>query len=357
MASTPSKAIDQATRHALHVERLKSHDVNVLREMLQDIEDTLVARIARSKPESWTRGEMERRLAAYREMIGQKYADNIIPELNRQMSELALNEARFEIKNLDSVVQNYQFSLPTENQIMTAIRANPLNLGGRFEGSLLGGLIDDFEANQIRVMSNTIRAGYAGGETTTQILSRLQQEAFPIAERDLESVVRTSLQHAAGQSRQATYQANSDVIKGYRIVATIDMSTSTECRARDGQVLPLDSTDLPPWHHRCRTTFTAVIDDRFSFLEEGATRAAREPETGKIERIPAKKTYYQWLKEQDRPFVESVIGPKRAKLLLDGNISAQRFAEMQLGKRFEPLTLAKMRELDPLVFERAEVNP
>jgi SPP1 gp7 family putative phage head morphogenesis protein len=357
MASTPSKAIDQATRHAIHVERLKSHDVNVLREMLQDIEDTLIARIARSKPESWTRGEMERRLAAYREMIGQKYADDIIPELNRQIGELALNEARFEIKNLDSVVQNYQFSLPTENQIMTAIRANPLNLGGRFEGSLLGGLIDDFEANQIRVMTNTIRAGYAGGETTQQIISRLQQEAFPIAKRDLESVVRTSLQHAAGQAMQATYQANSDIIKGYRIVATLDGRTSFECRARDGEVLPLDSTDLPPWHHRCRTVFTAVLDDRFSFLEDGATRAARDPETGKIVREPAKKTYYQWLKEQDRPFVESVIGAKRAKLLLDGNISAQRFAEMQLGKRFEPLTLAKMRELDPLVFERAEVNP
>jgi len=225
MASTPSKAIDQATRHALHVERLKSHDVNVLREMLQDIEDTLVARIARSKPESWTRGEMERRLAAYREMIGQKYADDIIPELNRQIGELALNEAQFEIKNLDSVVQNYQFSLPTENQIMTAIRSNPLQLGGRFKGSLLGGLIDDFEENQIRVMTNTIRAGYAGGETTQQIISRLQQEAFPIAKRDLESVVRTSLQHSAGQARQATYQANSDIIKGYRIVATLDGRT------------------------------------------------------------------------------------------------------------------------------------
>jgi len=141
------------------------------------------------------------------------------------------------------------------------------------------------------------------------------------------------------------------------IVSGAILHNSHECRARDGEVLPLDSTDLPPWHHRCRTVFTAVLDDRFSFLEEGATRAARDPETGKIVREPAKKTYYQWLKEQDRPFVESVIGPKRAKLLLDGNISAQRFAEMQLGKRFEPLTLAKMRELDPLVFERAEVNP
>jgi hypothetical protein len=109
--------------------------------------------------------------------------------------------------------------------------------------------------------------------------------------------------------------------------------------------------------HNCRSSTVAVLDDRFSFLEEGATRAARDPETGKIVREPAKKTYYQWLKEQDRPFVESVIGAKRAKLLLDGNISAQRFAELQLGKRFEPLTLAKMRELDPLVFERAEVNP
>lgn len=331
--------------------------MNVLREMLRDVEDTLIARIARTKPQSWTRGEMERRLAAYRELLGQQYADKIIPELNRQISELALNEARFEIRNLDSVAVNYQFSLPTENQIMTAIRSTPLNLGGRFDGSLLGGMVDDFEASQIRTMSNIIRAGYASGETTPQIINRLTEQAFPIVERDLESVVRTSLQHSAMQAKRATYQANSDIIKGYRIVATLDGRTSEECRSRDGQTLPLDSTDLPPYHHRCRTSYTAVLDDRFAVLEEGATRAARDPETGKIEYVPAKQTYYQWLKGQDREFVESVIGPKRAKLFLDGGISPQRFAELQLGKRFEPLTLKKMQELDPLVFKRANVNP
>jgi hypothetical protein len=48
-----------------------------------------------------------------------------------------------------------------------------------------------------------------------------------------------------------------------------------------------------------------------------------------------------------------VIGPTRGKLLRDGGLSARRFAELQLGKTFEPLNLKEMRKLDPLAFRRA----
>ena len=67
--------------------------------------------------------------------------------------------------------------------------------------------------------------------------------------------------------------------------------------------------------------------------------------------MPAGKTYYDWLKTQPKPFVESVIGASRTKLLLSNKLTVKRFTELQLDKRFEPLTLSEMKKLEPKVFE------
>lgn len=125
------------------------------------------------------------------------------------------------------------------------------------------------------------------------------------------------------------------------------------CRSLDGQEFPLGKGPRPPFHINCRTTTVAVLDDRFAVLDEGGTRAARDPETGKVERVPAKETYYGWLKKQPESVQDSILGPTRGALLRDGGLSAQRFAELQVGRRFEPLTLGQMRRLEPVAFTRA----
>ncbi len=41
------------------------------------------------------------------------------------------------------------------------------------------------------------------------------------------------------------------------------------------------------------------------------------------------------------------------ELFRKGGLSAERFAELNLGKNFEPLTLEQMKELEPVAFARA----
>ena len=53
---------------------------------------------------------------------------------------------------------------------------------------------------------------------------------------------------------------------------------------------------------------------------------------------------------------DSIVGSTRGKLLRDGGLSAGRFAELQLGKRFEPLTLDEMRQLEPIAFHKAGLD-
>ncbi|MCO6427259.1 hypothetical protein [Nitrosomonas communis] len=152
-----------------------------------------------------------------------------------------------------------------------------------------------------------------------------------------------------------------DPIDVYDIEVELDHSFSIHgivahnsnlCRSLDSKIFPVGKAPMPPYHHLCRTTTSAVIDSRFSILDEDATRAARD-EDGEVISVDANETYYSWLKKQSKSFQDSVIGPTRGKLLREGGLSAERFAELNIGRNFEPLNLEAMRKLEPLAFERA----
>ena len=82
-----------------------------------------------------------------------------------------------------------------------------------------------------------------------------------------------------------------------------------------------------------------------------------ELKNGKLTRgkavLTKQQTYYSWMKTQPAKVQDSIIGPTRGKLLRNGGISAERFAKLQIGKDFTPLTLKDMRKLDPIAFEKA----
>lgn len=353
MASTPSQLIQQATRHAAHLERLKAGDMNEIRRILREAQERLLGRLARNDITSWTRKRAEQQLAAFSDMLRESYTTGVIPALNRHIRELAEYEAGFEVRSLDNVALRHQFTLPSADQVLTAVRTNPLTMAGPGGGLLLADFIDDFTASNIKRTVGAIRSGFAQGQTTPQVIARLRTLELPLEERGIRTMARTALQHVATQTREEVWRRNADIIKRVRIVATLDDVTSQQCQALDGQVFPIDEGPRPPFHLNCRTTVVAVLDDRFAVLSEGATRSARDPETGKVISAPAKQTYYGWLKTQPSDVQDSIIGPTRGKLLRDGGLSSQRFAELNLGKQFEPLSIEQMRQLDPVAFSRA----
>jgi SPP1 gp7 family putative phage head morphogenesis protein len=82
-------------------------------------------------------------------------------------------------------------------------------------------------------------------------------------------------------------------VEKYQIIATLDSHTSETCQDLDGKVYKMEEYEAgktaPPFHPRCRTTTAPYFDD-----EVGATRAARDPITGKTVQVPADMTYHQW---------------------------------------------------------------
>jgi hypothetical protein len=108
--------------------------------------------------------------------------------------------------------------------------------------------------------------------------------------------------------------------------------------------------------HNCRSTIVAQLDERFKFLDEGGTRRTRDPVSGDVGSTKASETYYSWLRDQPKSVQDSIIGPTRGKLLREGGLSSQRFAELQLSKNYKPLTLDEMKKLEPVAFEKAGIE-
>jgi hypothetical protein len=358
MPKTPELLIQSTTRHAAFVERLKSHDVNVLLETLAEIERQFIGRLALDDLTEWGgRKRVEKQLAFFGHFLEEKYQSEIIPQLTDQAKEFGFYEAEFEVKNLANVAPTFNFSLPSETQMWAAVTGNPLSAKGPTEGQLLESFIKDWTNDQIKRSVGQIRAGYAQGLTNSQVIANLAAETLPLNRRGLAALTRTALQHSAQQARNETFRENSDIVRGVRLVVTLDSRTSTICRTlgTENRVYPIDEGPRPPFHINCRTSTIAALDERFSILDKDATRSARDPQTGRVYSEDANQTYYGWLKNQPGKVQDAIVGPTRGKLLRDGGLTSQRFAELQLNKRWEPATLAEIRAMEPLAFERAKL--
>ena len=358
MATTPTQLIDQATRHAVFFERYKTGEVRDLAQIIRQLQGITVARLASADDLTGFTLQRTRKFErALRDALREPMQD-FDAAWKASVLKAAEYEAGFEVRNMQTAAV-YDFDLPSANQLKSAVFSRPMSWRGARGNVLLEPFVKGWERDTIDAVVNTMRLGYAQGLTNAQIIRQVRGTAevtgvLETSAKQLATIVRTSMQHASQMAHQATYEANRDIVKRVRIVATLDDRTSTQCQSLDGQELPIDEGPRPPFHPNCRTTAVPVLDERFSILEEGATRAARDPEDRRvIESVPAKQTYYGWLKDQSAEFQDAVIGPTRGKLLRDGGLSAQRFAELQLGKTFEPLTLVEMRRLEPLAFARA----
>jgi len=159
-----------------------------------------------------------------------------------------------------------------------------------------------------------------------------------ILRRDLKFSLATGIQHISAYARKLASARNGSA-QLYEWVSVLDSKTSATCRSLDGQVFKLNEGPVPPIHPNCRSTTVPVKGEK-----PGQKTSSRE-------------TYYEWLKRQPDAFQREVLGKSRAKLFQQGNISPQKFADLNLNRYFRPRTLEEMKKLAPVVFDKAGVTP
>lgn len=172
--------------------------------------------------------------------------------------------------------------------------------------------------------------------------NRYQDGILRTTTRNAHAIARTGTAIVASEAKQAFINDNKDIIKGIKVIATLDSRTSPICRHLDHQFMPTHKAKYPPYHFNCRSSFEIIYDG----YESPKNRAS---ESGVTENV----SYYEWLKKQTPDYQDEVLGKAKGKLFRDGGMSAEKFKSLQLDKNFTPLTLEQMRQIEPLGFDRA----
>ena len=164
--------------------------------------------------------------------------------------------------------------------------------------------------SQTKRFNQVVKTGLLSGETTADIVRQmvgnlsfgekaktLKQiqlaggELTKMANGQVMTIVRTTVNQVTNTASQAVYKANPDVTEEYRYVATLDSRTSPVCRDLDGQVFKYNEGPVPPQHFGCRSTTVAVINyKKYGFTPPpvGKRASADGP-------VPANTTYGKWL--------------------------------------------------------------
>ena len=361
MADTSPTLINIDTRNQVLLERLKEGEHKKFAPFLKRIEKAVRLQLSNVGDAIETKKRLNTLIADVTALQKAIYND-YNKQLALDLGEIGIQQAGFEAKSYEQVVVTFESTIPTATQVLTAIRVNPMQLADYTGKQLLEPFIKDWSDSQIQRVSNTITQGFYRGQTNSEITRSLRgtkANKFNDGElakinRSNRTIVRTAIQNVSSQARQETMKQNSDLIKGYEWVSTLDSKTSPTCQGLDGRKFELGNGPLPPIHPNCRSTTTPVLSGKFDFLTQYATRSSAGDSGGK--QVSAKETYYSWLKKQNKAFQNQAIGPTRATLLNNGGIGADEFAKLSLNKNFQPMTLAQMQKAQPEVFKNAGIE-
>lgn len=128
---------------------------------------------------------------------------------------------------------------------------------------------------------------------STRATAQAIAERFEVGKGKARRLVRTESAFFHNQMELLSYE-DAEITK-YKFVAVLDKRTSHICQQHDNKVYNTDEAvsgvNYPPLHPWCRSTTIAHDEDiDYSKLE----RRARNPETGKVEYVPADMSYKEW---------------------------------------------------------------
>jgi SPP1 gp7 family putative phage head morphogenesis protein len=268
-------------------------------------------------------------------------------ELQSEMREFTKQELDFQtnIVNKESLVP---IKTIAPEQVYAAALAKP------FEGELLSEYFAKLSEQKATLINNAVRMGLIEGQTTSAIVKQIRgtrqldykDGVLAITRRNAESVVLTSLAHFQNFAQESLYDANDDIIKGYRYTATLDTRTTELCASRDGSFFKMgEPKPSIPAHYRCRSRYVPVLK---SFKELGLDANEFTPSTraSMDGQVPDKLTYSDWLGKQSEARQVKVLGKAKAELFREGKLSLDKF----VAPSGHVYTLDQLKELNRSAF-------
>nr|DAN83725.1 MAG TPA: minor capsid protein [Caudoviricetes sp.] len=230
-----------------------------------------------------------------------KRLERLSDDLDRMRSSIYLSEKQGSDAFYSDLMKDSYYKATFDLQQQTGL-AYSFSYLPETEIKRLQGLKWTGEAYSDRIWSNT---GALASSVKDELLVSLMTgrsvrdtsqaiaERFEVGQNKARRLVRTESAFFHNQMELLSYE-DAEITK-YKFVAVLDRRTSEICQEHDNKVYDTDKAvpgvNYPPLHPWCRSTTIAYDEDAdYSKLE----RRARNPETGKVEYVPADMSYEEW---------------------------------------------------------------
>lgn len=382
MIDVPLQLVDEAVDMAVDVTRLEPGLRRKVSVHLRLLERDLVEQIQDlgGEPGDAARlAHLERKLGAVRRSLGKHYS-NAAGALQVEMFGLAHVTRDAARTMLNTVLGGSVAAVgPTLQDLKTLAR----------DTHILGGPAKDhwgLQEHRLRdAFAREMRTGILAGETNQQLITRIRGGRtggtisatvngetirlpkysggiMDVSRNQADALVRTSVQTVSNQTMLATYQANSDILRGMQALATLDTRTTPVCMSRDGAKWSNEGDPLPgsprnepfpgppPWHWRCRSVLVPLTKSWDEIMDSPAARKAdrtiKSPEVRASMGGPVtgKTTFHSWLKRQPIEVQQDKLGMERWTLWKNGKITIHQLTDMQ-GRELSITDLRQRRGL------------
>ncbi len=208
------------------------------------------------------------------------------------------------------------------------------------DGMLPNELINKLEASTRDRIISISRQALIQGKDSLSMARMIKKQGIEGTYQGMEGLSRTLLMSASNYAKEETLTANfSDVMDGWRYLATLDGRTCIVCGADDNKVFKLDEAKpVLPRHFACRCTYIPYMKDEIGQRKRPTVKHSEKmvnhrDGTQSRKFTPDEVTtgftgsYQKWLKEQldkDPAFVKKVLGPKRFELFKAGKLSLNK---------------------------------
>ena len=235
MADTVNEdLVDAFIRHQVYLERLKTGQLGQLQRFLQQLMDDVSAQLGKRLTDITGPGganvkrlqDLLKDLQAVSDDVAQQMREAVV----LQMKDLAAYESGWTLTTLQTTIPvTVSFTTVSPTQLWAAVNARP------FEGRLMNEWFRDYSQAQRTRISQQVRMGVVEGQTVDQVIRRVRGTKAlnyrdgvvqGITRRSAEALVRTATGHVVQMARQATFDANTDALKGLSRHAVLGSRTS-----------------------------------------------------------------------------------------------------------------------------------
>ena len=183
-------------------------------------------------------------------------------------------------------------------------------------GEVLTKAFRGLAANKAELFGRNIRDGLLSGETTQQMARRLYgvlkfEGGGKATNNQISTLVKTSVQSVSNQAAQTVYEANQDITKEYRWIATLDSRTAPECQILDQTTHKYGQGPEPPQHFGCRCRTTAVLDYKGLGVDPPKYKYVKR--SGENGSVPMGTSYGKWLNQQSASYKAKTLGQTKVK--------------------------------------------